>query len=119
MNKSTAIMASLAVFILGIVGSQIARAEAETYDYLADRDDEYPGCTTIVKKQLLLFPEAQRLQLMPHLFEACSAGRAIGEQRMQKMYEIPTTAQPKKKTGFTIEIVPPRSLKKDPFEVQY
>mgnify|MGYP000132428960 FL=1 len=116
MKKSTTILASLAVFVFSVVGAQGVNAAPETYD---DRDDEYPGCATIIKKQLQLIPEAQRTSIMPFLFDACIAGRSIGEKRMQKMYEIPTTAQPKKKTGFTIEIVPPRSLKKDPFEVQY
>ena len=119
MKKSTKTLASLAIFMLGVVGAQATNAASESYDYLTDKNDEYPGCVTVVKKQLVLIPEAQRASMMPFLFDACMAGRSIGEQRMQKMYEIPMNAQPKKKSGFTIEIVPPGSMKKDPFEVQY
>jgi len=118
MNKSTVFMASFAIFALVIVGVQPLNAEPKSYDYLIDRDDDYPGCVTIVKQQLMLIPEAQRDSILPFLLDACMAGRSIGEKRMLNMYEIPKNAQPKKKTGFTIELVPPRPFGSDPFYFQ-
>ncbi|MCW8915309.1 MAG: hypothetical protein OQK24_05565 [Magnetovibrio sp.] len=87
--------------------------------YLEERSEDYPGCTEIVMRQMLAIPEENRIAMMRYLFEACKTGRSIGKDRTLEMYEIPKTAKPKKKSGFTIQVIPPRSLKDDPFDVDY
>lgn len=109
----------VAFALAACLGASSAAYAENMPDYLEERAEDYPGCTEIVMRQMLTLPDTQRTVMMPHLFEACKAGRSIGEDRTKKMYEIPKSAKPKKKTGFTIEVVPPRSLEDDPFKADY
>jgi hypothetical protein len=111
MNKTLAIFFSLCAMVFVFLPRVGVGEDVESF--LKEKEYDYPGCVAIVRNQLFLIPDEQRVAVIPYLFNSCVSGRSLGEKRTKEMYDIPPTAKPKKKSGFKKQVQPSGSLNKD------
>lgn len=78
------LLSALVVFITGFSSTTFAD---KVNDFLSEKQKEFPECVRVVRSQLFIIPEQNRIAMMPYLFEACKSGRAIGEKRTKKLFK--------------------------------
>lgn len=55
-------------------------------EFLSDKQKEFPDCERVVRNQLFIILEENRIAMPPYLFETYKFGRVIGEKRTKKLY---------------------------------
>ncbi|MDV7339600.1 hypothetical protein RYZ26_08355 [Terasakiella sp. A23] len=74
------------IVFFSIVSPSIVFAD-NVKNFLSEKQKEFPECVRVVRNQLFIIPEENRIAMLPYLFEACKSGRAIGEKRTKKLFQ--------------------------------
>lgn len=80
MGRTAGILFIAASFLLGACSEEGANVD----EYLAQYQKDYPECIKVVRGQLFVLSEEQRIPMVPHLLKACKSGRSIGEARVPR-----------------------------------